>query len=248
MEVCGQIFKTYKYDSFKRMEGNRSLNRANLSKLRQSMAEEYLFDPIKVNEKFEVIDGQHRLAICKELGLPVYFHFTPGYGASEMKRLNTSGVKWNKQNFLESYVENGDDDYIEFESIIKKYDMSIGSLLKIIAYLNGGFPKQIADQFEDGLFELGDKELIVDFLDKLEDFSFFSCYKTDKFIAAFIKLNQHPNYQHQKMLKKLATHKDKLTKVSTMHEYLSLLCNKIYSYGATKEPIFYSSESKRFHQ
>ena len=50
------------------------------------------------------------------------------------------------------------------------------------------------------------------------------------------------------MVKKYNTYYPNLTKQSTVDEYLSVLCNKIYSYGTTKDPIYYSSESKKFHQ
>ena len=67
----GKILSTYEYDKFKKIKGNRKINFKNLGKIINSMSKKQLVIPILVNEKFEVIDGQHRLQACIELGLPV---------------------------------------------------------------------------------------------------------------------------------------------------------------------------------
>ena len=43
------------------------------------MKKKYLVSPILVNEKMEVIDGQHRLQAQKELNLPTYYIKNKGY-------------------------------------------------------------------------------------------------------------------------------------------------------------------------
>ena len=74
------VFSTTKYDMFSFLDANRKLNVRNYSKLINSMKEEQLKIPIIVNEKFQIIDGQHRFTAEKELGLPVYYMVQKGYG------------------------------------------------------------------------------------------------------------------------------------------------------------------------
>ena len=71
--IAGQIHWTTDYDIFKQLLGNREINYNHVRRLIKSMQEEYLIVPIQVNEKMEVIDGQHRIAACKELGFPIYY-------------------------------------------------------------------------------------------------------------------------------------------------------------------------------
>jgi ParB-like chromosome segregation protein Spo0J len=59
MEVYTSVMRSNNYDMFKFMEGNRKINSSNLNQIIVSMREKQLIIPITVNEKFEIIDGQH---------------------------------------------------------------------------------------------------------------------------------------------------------------------------------------------
>ena len=120
-------------------------------------------------------------------------------------------------------------------------DSSVKSITKVAAMCLSG-------SIENGIFTLDGKMQVLNFLMALEDFNFFKFYKTTHFITAFTRLYFKAEYEHDKMKSKLITHRTALEKRSTSDEYLVLLCNRIYSFGVTKNPIYYSSESKKFHQ
>src|SRR5689334_746420 len=109
----GAIYQTTDYDQFQLIAGNRSLNKANLKKLTASMKEEHLLIPIIVNEKMEIIDGQHRFVAAKDLNKPVYYIINIGYGLSQVKRANTVGVNWTNEDFLATYREEGNENYLK---------------------------------------------------------------------------------------------------------------------------------------
>lgn len=69
---------------FKPIEGNRNKNIIHLSRLKKSISENYLFTVIIVNEKYEIIDGQHRFECVKELKLPLHYIVCKGYGLNEV--------------------------------------------------------------------------------------------------------------------------------------------------------------------
>ena len=56
----GQIYVTKDYTKFKTLDGNRALSRSQIKKLTRSFESEQIPLPIIINEKYEVIDGQHR--------------------------------------------------------------------------------------------------------------------------------------------------------------------------------------------
>lgn len=248
IETIGNIYKTFKYDVFKFVKGNRKPNKKNYSKLVKSMKEEQLILPICVNDKFEIIDGQHRFSACRDLGLPVYYYMVNNYGIEQVKRANIVSSNWRKEDYLHLFLEENDEDYVEFNSIIENYDITISNLLKVFALIQGKNVAAVSYEFENGTFVLDGKHLVIEFLMALEDFNFFESYKTIQFISAFMKLYFKDEYDHNKMKSKLITHRHTLSKRNSMDEYLSILCNKIYSYGATKNPIFYTSEGKKFYQ
>ena len=63
--IFGNIMVTENYDMFKKIGGNRKINKANYAKIVKSMKEEQLIIPIVVNERYEIIDGQHRYTACR---------------------------------------------------------------------------------------------------------------------------------------------------------------------------------------
>ena len=246
--IFGNIMVTENYDMFKKIGGNRKINKANYAKIVKSMKEEQLIIPIVVNEKYEIIDGQHRFTACKDLGKPVYFYMVRGYGLEQVKRANIASSNWKKENYLDMFVAEGNETYKEFEEIKERYDLNISNLLKIFAIVQEKQSARVGYEFENGTFTLDGKMEVLRFLTALEAFNFFKFYKSNNFLIAFTRLYFKSEYDHDKMKTKLITHRNSLEKRSTSDEYLVLLCNRIYSFGVTKNPIYYSSESKKFHQ
>ena len=246
--IFGNIMVTENYDMFKKIGGNRKLNKANYAKIVKSMKEEQLIIPIVVNEKYEIIDGQHRYTACKDLGKPVYFYMVRGYGLNQVKRANIASSNWKKENYLDMFVAENNEVYKEFEEIKERYDLNISNLLKIFAIVQEKQNARVGYEFENGTFTLDGKMEVLRFLTALEDFNFFKFYKSNNFLIAFTRLYFKSEYDHDKMKTKLITHRNSLEKRSTSDEYLVLLCNRIYSFGVTKNPIYYSSESKKIHQ
>lgn len=246
--IFGNIMVTENYDMFKKIGGNRKINKANYAKIVKSMKEEQLIIPIVVNERYEIIDGQHRYTACKDLGKPIYFYMVRGYGLEQVKRANIASSNWKKENYLDMFVAEGNETYKEFEEIKERYDLNISNLLKIFAIVQEKQSARVGYEFENGTFTLDGKMEVLRFLTALEDFNFFKFYKSNNFLIAFTRLYFKSEYDHDKMKTKLITHRNSLEKRSTSDEYLVLLCNRIYSFGVTKNPIYYSSESKKFHQ
>ena len=246
--IFGNIMVTENYDMFKKIGGNRKINKSNYAKIVKSMKEEQLIIPIVVNEKYEIIDGQHRYTACKDLGKPVYFYMVRGYGLNQVKRANIASSNWKKENYLDMFVAENNEVYKEFEEIKERYDLNISNLLKIFAIVQEKQNARVGYEFENGTFTLDGKMEVLRFLTALEDFNFFKFYKSNNFLIAFTRLYFKSEYDHDKMKTKLITHRNSLEKRSTSDEYLVLLCNRIYSFGVTKNPIYYSSESKKFHQ
>jgi ParB-like chromosome segregation protein Spo0J len=64
-----KVMETMDYNLFSKFNGNRDVKILHVNRIAKSMTEQFLIKPIDVNEKYEVIDGQHRLEACKETGL-----------------------------------------------------------------------------------------------------------------------------------------------------------------------------------
>lgn len=245
----GSIYKTNNYSMFKSIGSNRKLNPLNYGKLLRSMGEEQLIIPICVNEKYEVIDGQHRLRACEELGLSVYYYVLDGYSVEQMKRANLVSANWKKDDFLNAYTNEGQGAYLEFADMKIRYGLNTSDLLKIIARLQYRSVATTGVEFEEGKLSIKDEEvdMLNNFLTALEDFSFFIDYKRSKFVSAFLELYFFNGYNHEQMVARLQTRKSALEVQITKDDYIKILTNKIYSFGATKRNIYYDIDRKRLY-
>lgn len=245
-DVVSEIKKTNNYELFKNILGNRDLRGTNYNRLIQSMQKKQLVIPILCNEKMEIIDGQHRYEVCRELGLPLYYYVIEGYGIDEVKRANLVGCNWVIDDYLKLNTEIGKESYIEFKRIKDEYNISSSQLLDIFANYQGISLKEIRMIFEDGSFDLDGVNKVLDFLDKLKDFEFFKEYNSYSFTKAFLKLYNLNEYDHRVMKKRLEKQPYKLEKRASYRDYIELLVD-IYNFGITKVRFGYDSRQDRFY-
>ena len=236
-EVVGNIYVTTDYDKFKMINGNRMLNKRNLSKLLKSIDEELLVIPIIVNEKLEVCDGQHRLECCRLLKKPVYFIIQEGYGLSQIQRCNSTSSTWVKSDYLNMFIEAGNQNYLDFDEVRKKYGLNVYSLLKISSIIKCQTLSAVNHSFENGtyVFDAATYMGVCNFLEALEDFADYlpKHYKSKSFISAFTKLYTLSNYKHSTMKSKLAHRGYVLRQMGHENAYLETLCNDIYSFNTS---------------
>ena len=94
MKKINEVFETKDYNMFSFISNNRSVSKGHINKIIQSMKKRRLISPILVNEKGQIIDGQHRFLAQKELGLPIPYIEQEGYGEKETQILNTNTKNW----------------------------------------------------------------------------------------------------------------------------------------------------------
>ena len=117
---------TYDYSKFKDLLGNREDQEKRKKIIVNSIKEVGLIPaPIIVNEKFEVVDGQARLAAFKELGLPVYYMRLNGLSLKECIAMNKNQKPWSLKDHIHSYAEDGNENYRILEQFNKKYNISL---------------------------------------------------------------------------------------------------------------------------
>lgn len=174
------VYKTTDYDRFKKLEGNRDLNKGLLVQVHESVENDgnYLqHNHIIVNEKWEVIDGQHRLKVAEEAEKEIYYTIAPGFGLREAQILNSRKRQWTGRDFLRSYIYSGNKNYQELSEIMIEYHFSIAICVKALA-------KDISHdsamkRFRAGTFEIRDRafgENLLGLLSTIRDHSPDYCY------------------------------------------------------------------------
>lgn len=112
-----QVYETADLSKFKQLKGNRPVK---ISKaLRDSIAKRGVLTEIKVNRKMEVIDGQHRLAVARELGLPITYTFDDS--DIDVAELNSTSKSWKVEDYIHKYAESGYQSYKQLLNLMSTY-------------------------------------------------------------------------------------------------------------------------------
>lgn len=241
--VVGQFYETLNYDQFKLMKGNRSVNKLHVRRLVLSFKTAYLFSPICVNEKMEVVDGQHRLEAARELGLPIRYFVMQGYGLHEVHLLNANSANWKKTDYLNGYCNLGFPEYLKMQQFMKDYpDLQFSVVEAMLTDNVGGANNKgavkggregKAKNFEEGKFCVADMDLAREYANAVMAFKFVTpFYKTPNFGRAIMTFMRNPKYSNGQLVDRLRSYPDLLAKISASSEmkYWLLELEAAYNY------------------
>lgn len=151
------IIETSDYEMFERLEGNRDIT--NVKKIIESInTVGYIPNPIIVNEKYEVIDGQNRLEALKQLQLPVFYYIVKGATIETARHMNLGQSNWKPIDYVKSYAEKGNTNYKRFLKLFEETNLTfqeVGGLLQNEIIMHGYRCRQI---YSEGNFTVTEKE------------------------------------------------------------------------------------------
>lgn len=128
------IQSTKDYDQFKSILGNRNLIPNHLADLTVSILENNMLatQPIVVNEKMEVIDGQHRLEVAKNNRLAIYYLILSNATIENVIKLNANNKTWSLRDYVNSYATLGNEDYQWLLEFMQNHSLTPSVALALI--------------------------------------------------------------------------------------------------------------------
>lgn len=231
-EAVGYVYRTFNYDMFKLLHGNRIIRPRHLAKLRQSFEEEQLMVPIIVNERYEIIDGQHSFTAAKSIQGPIYFIIVDGYGLPQVHRLNNNNANWSVDEYMQSYCDDAMEDYIKYRDFKIQYGFGHQETLALLTGSTANFSKV----FNDGNLKIKSITEAANMAEKLLDFDgLYKGFRRKSFVYAYIELLKHvKDFDHKEMLKKIQLQPTRLVDCPKKEVYLALL-EDIYNYRRSRD-------------
>lgn len=221
-----EIKKTKDYKSFRVLNGNRPVNTKHVSKLVQSMKKNLYDSPIQVNERMEVVDGQHRLAALQLLGLPVSYYISKGSNLNTVQVLNSHSMNWNPTDYLESYISKGKQEYIEYKNFIDKYNLTHSIALHLLT----GISKNANAEFNSGNLKIKNLKWASSVAEKINIVSqVYPGAKRRTFCQALAKCLGNPSFSFDEFMRKLSYQRAKMYDCSKVEQYLELI-EEIYNF------------------
>ena len=152
--ISGKLKFTSDYSVFIKAKGNRRVYPIQVAKLLLKIRARGQKVPVIVNEKMEIIDGQHRVEVCEKLGIPVMYLVCRNASLDDIKDINNSAKLWNFEDYLRCYSRNGykkQKTYLTLGSFKERYDLPG----RIALYLLSGNTHDLGlNDFRTGNFEI----------------------------------------------------------------------------------------------
>ena len=241
-----KVYKTEDLTVFKSISGNRVPNLQHVRRLVASIKTHGMkCNPILVNEKMEVIDGQHRLLAAKECKSKVYFILLKGYGLQEVHTLNLNQKNWTKSDFMNGYADMGVQSYVTLRNFCKKNDdFNLSDCISLCSNITSSSAKGIAQKyapsssdrnkqlevFEEGTWITKDIKLAQDNADKIRLIKpYYNGYNRSIFVGTMLTLLRNKSFDFNEFMHKLRLQPTALVDCSNREQYKTLI-EDIYNY------------------
>lgn len=215
------ILKTRNYNRFSLIQGNRFISESHLKKMIKSIGHNNLLpqNPIIVNKQMQVIDGQHRLKAAETLNLPIYYTVIEKGSIEEVQFLNANQKSWSLFDFVQSYAERGNINYIALKKFSEEYNLP----LSISAELIGVPQRHQTDVVKNGTFIAQQEEKgrkIANCLMEYRRYANSNILRSRDFVRAVKYMVENEPVRHFELIRKLALLNKKIEKQASFKNYL----------------------------
>lgn len=227
---------TTDYKKFKLLGGNRRIDRAHANNIGRSMAlypEIFKIRPILVNDRFEIIDGQHRYYAAKELGVPVWYEKGGDIKTEDAVVINQNQRNWQAMDYARSYAARGNEDY---KAILRiKDEHPLIPLYALMRYM-GGPAGNLAETFRQGKFKIVTGIIGETYLEQLEELVEIDRRFGLKAPAnAMFRVFQYDWFDLDRLIHKLKTAPEGTLQLYGRHEDILRSLEEVYNWKQQKD-------------
>lgn len=248
-ELCQEVNTVYKTNDlsiFKTIKGNRPPNPQHVRRLASSIKHSgMLQNPIIVNEKMQIIDGQHRLLASRGAESFIYFIVLKGYDMAQVQVLNLNQKNWTSKDFMHAYAEMGITSYVRLRDFVNYNscfnitdciafcsNLSSNSSYNVTQKFRKGTDKEgvLSQVFQEGTWKGKNFALAQEWADKIKLCKkYYAGYNKSTFVKTMINLLRNDNFDFFEFLNKLKTQQDKMIDASNISQ-CTLIIEDIYNY------------------
>ncbi len=243
---------------FKIMHGNRQLHEGNVQAIMNQISAHGQRQPIVINERNEVIDGQHRLAACKRLNTPVKFIVDVGATIDHVISTNIVGKKWTLLDYINRYVSEGSKDYLQLQQFImkaKEHGIGASCALQLVRdghrdvryymyddgkiRLHHGRTKQerlygVGNDINLGKFKMPDIKKIDKRLESVLQFRSFAFYRHARFIQALLQVMRIEDFDLKRLVRQAEKYPSRFTNEPDTESFVRMF-ESVYNYRLKKK-------------
>lgn len=254
-KVIASIYETTDYSIFNELENNRDVTSARAEKLVASFSEKEILNPIVVNEKLEIVDGQGRFEALKVLNRPIKFLVSPGATIEDCRRMNQYNTKWSTLDFVKSFANSGNENYKKLLECRLVVNLQFNLILRL-ANKTHKIPVEKCGKYKYSYNRLNagelhftdtDKNLVIHIYNmttEIKDALQISYRLNEAFYIATKVMVESEGYNHERMIKKCKTYKHKFTMMAGLEDALKEF-STCYNQGVTQKNRLYFEDYMR---
>lgn len=183
-----QVQSTKNYEIFNILKGNRPLDRYHLKKLKESIEKNNHLNlhPIIVNQNNEVIDGQHRLEVARQLDVDIFFIKSDSIKDEHLIDCNVNQKSFEVENYIDYFaLKERKEEYIQLKNMLKSTALKPKALLTLIL---GIVSTNLLEFLKTGKFKFPSTEKSDEIMNFYAD---FMAYVKDKRIKPLSMFTNH---------------------------------------------------------
>ncbi len=228
---------TSDYSIFRDFSSNREVDHKHVNKLVSAIRKRNLLhvNPIVVNKDFAVIDGQHRLAAAKSLGVEIYY-IQEDINRKDISMLNSNQKNWTAMDYINFYTVEKNNSFIQLSQLINHYpDMAVSALLTLSNSEGRRDIVQLKDGYIDVLCIDHAKEVCKTCSDLYQRFQKNFVFDS-RFPLAIGKAIKAENFKIERLVEQIELNPRAFTPCHTKIQYLDMI-KEIYNRGLSKNKI-----------
>ncbi|RTL56259.1 MAG: hypothetical protein EKK37_17450 [Sphingobacteriales bacterium] len=234
-----EVLSTTDYKIFKFISSNREVHKAHVQKLLLSIQQKNMLhlNPIIVNSRMQIIDGQHRLAAAKKLKLPIFYQVADVTN-SDISVLNTNKKNWVLTDYLNFWHGEGRAEYKKVSKFITQHPQTPLTVTLVIltglkhsaGYLNdfrnGNY---ICEGYDEGIKFIEQVKLLEEF----GDFVFSST-----FLRAFMRIYRQESFNIDRFIKQVQKQPRSFVVCISEKQYIEMF-TELYNYEISEKNRVY---------
>lgn len=217
-----KVYKTKNYKLFKKLRGNRNVDRSrvrSLMALMEANGNRTDVMPVIINQEGYVLDGQHRLEALKELNWEVGYIIENG-DLGLVRVLNRGGKNWSWYDVAISYADSDNEAYKQFVELVNSYKFGFATNLRLVSKGKGNVKGKLHRAFHSGDLEVVGRSIMIERAEHLKEVLSVVTPSQTNFQLAAANTIVHPLYDHARMMRKMKQLGHTLPEVDREPSYL----------------------------
>lgn len=174
--IISSVKETTDYSKFKLLNENRLITTKALAKIEKSVAKDgWRNYPITVNEKMEIIEGQHTYMYAKENNLPLRYYIQEGATQKDCQIINSARTGWTMKDYIHSFAASGNTSYKYIEILVDRYSplIPISSVFNMVfhdhhtIFIRNGELKLPVEKYNEAVSVLTYMEKLAPFINAI---------------------------------------------------------------------------------